>query len=79
MAVTQHPTVRVRMLRSYLRYRPGQVVEVTGGLARTLELQRYAVRHQDPPAFEFATEPEPAAERAVAPVAKAKRGRPKRA
>jgi hypothetical protein len=54
-------------------------VPVTGGLARTLELQRYAVRHVEAPAFEFATAPEPALERAVAPVAKAKRGRPKRA
>jgi hypothetical protein len=76
------PTVElipVRMLRSYMAYRPGQIVRVTPGLARTLELQRYAVRHVEAPAFEFATAPDPALERAVAPAAKAKRGRPKRA
>lgn len=75
------PTVElipVRMLRSYMAYRPGQVVRVTPGLARTLELQRYAVRHEEPPAFEFATAPA-ATESADAPISKAKRGRPKRA
>lgn len=66
-------SVNVRMLRSYGRYRPGQVVPVTAGLARTLELQRYAVRVQPEPALEFATAPEVAAERAEAPVMKARR------
>jgi hypothetical protein len=76
---TTIPLVQVRFLRSYAAYKAGQIVPVTGGLARTLELQRYAVRHVEAPAFEFATAPEPALERAVAPAAKAKRGRPKRA
>ena len=76
---TTIPFVKVRFLRPYAAYKAGQVVPVTGGLARTLELQKYAVRHAESPVFEFATAPEPAMERAVAPVAKAKRGRPKRA
>jgi hypothetical protein len=79
MAVSLGETVSMRMLRSYGRYRTGQIVPVTGGLARTLELTRYAVRVTAEPAFEFAVAPEPATERAVAPIAKAKRGRPKRA
>jgi hypothetical protein len=69
--------IPVRMLRSYMSYRPGQVVHVTGGLARTLELQRYAVRHQEQPQLRFATAPEPEVERAESPVAKQRR--PKRA
>jgi len=66
--------VPVRMLRAYMAYKAGQIVPVTGGLARTLELQRYAVRHVEDPAIMFATVPEPAAlERAEAPAAKARR------
>lgn len=66
--------IRVRMLRPYLAYKAGQVVPVTGGLARSLELQRYAVRHVDEPVMQFANQPEPAAlERAEAPAAKARR------
>jgi hypothetical protein len=65
--------IPVRMLRSYMSYRPGQVVHVTGGLARTLELQRYAVRHQEQPQLRFATAPEPEVERAESPVAKQRR------
>lgn len=72
---TAAPTVSVRMLRSYGRYRPGQVVQVTGGLARTLELNRYAERVGQEPQLEFATAPEPVVERAVVPVIKAKRRR----
>ena len=73
MAVSIGQPVMVRMLRSYGRYRPGQVVPVTGGLARTLELQRYAVRHQEQPQLRFATAPEPEVERAESPVAKQRR------
>lgn len=66
--------VKVRMLRSYGRYRAGDIVPVTGGLARTLELQRYAVRVVDEPVLEFATAPDPAnMERAEPPIAKARR------
>lgn len=66
--------VKVRMLRPYMTYRTGALVEVTGGLARSLELQRYAVRHAEEPRLEFAAQPEPAAiERAEAPVAKTRR------
>lgn len=72
-------TVAVRFLRSYRAYRTGQIVQVTGGLARTLELQKYAVRYTEPPQLQFADAPEPAGlEVAVAPEAKAKRGRRRR-
>lgn len=64
----------VRVLRPFMAYRTGQVIKVTSGLARTLELQRYAVRHQEPQLL-FAEAPQPAAERAEAPVAKARRRR----
>lgn len=65
--------IRVRFVRPYRAYRPGQLADVTGGLARSLELQRYAVLHQEPQ-LAFATAPEPAAmERAEAPVAKKRR------
>jgi hypothetical protein len=74
MAVSLGEPVKVRMLRSYGRYRAGEVVPVTGGLARTLELQRYAVRVADEPRLEFATAPEPAnMERTETPIAKARR------
>lgn len=72
-------TVKVRFLRPYQSYKTGQVVPVTGGLARTLELQKYAVRHTEPLRLEFADAPEPAGiEVAVAPEAKGKRGRRRR-
>lgn len=68
--------VKVKMLRSYGRYRAGDIVPVTGGLARTLELQRYAVRVADEPQIEFATAPEPAGmERTEHPVERARRKR----
>lgn len=68
--------VNVQMLRSYMRYRMGQVVTVTGGLARSLELAGYARRVQDMPQFEFATAPEPAGlERAESPMGKRRRKR----
>lgn len=66
-------TVSVRVLRPFMAYRIGQIIPVTRGLARTLELQRYAVPHEEAPQLQFATAPEPVAERAVAPVAKARR------
>ena len=75
MAVTMDG-VKVQMQRSYMRYRTGQVVTVTAGLARTLELAGYAKRVQDGPQFEFATAPEPAGlERAEAPMGKRRRKR----
>ena len=68
--------VKVQMQRSYMRYRTGQVVTVTAGLARTLELAGYAKRVTDVPQFEFATAPEPAElERAEAPMGKRRRKR----
>ena len=66
--------VRMRMIRPYGRYRTGQVVELTGGQARTFEIYRYAERVPAEPQLEFATLPDPAdIERAEAPVAKARR------
>ena len=66
--------VNVRMLRSYGRYRAGQIVPVTGGLARTLELQRYAVRVTEEPQLEFATVTAPEnVERAEPPIVKSRR------
>lgn len=63
--------VKVKMLRSYGRYRAGDIVPVTGGLARTLELQRYAVRVTDEPLLEFATAPAPEnVERTEHPISK---------
>lgn len=67
-------TVRVRFRRPYQAYRAGQVVSVTRGLARTLELTGRAdiVREQ---LLELAVAPEPAVEKATAPLAKAPRRR----
>ena len=66
----------VRMLRPYRAYRTNQVVTVTAGLARTLELSGYAVRHKEGPRLEFAVAPEPdGIEVAVAPAGMAKRPR----
>ena len=68
--------VKIKMLRSYMRYRTGQEVVVSGGLARTLELAGYARRVAVEPQLNFATAPEPAnVERADAPYGKAKRRR----
>ena len=65
--------VSVQFVRPYMAYRPGQVAQVTGGVARSLELQRYAVRHEESQ-LAFATAPEPdAIERAESPVAKKRR------
>lgn len=65
--------VSVRFVRPYQAYRAGQVVQVASGLARSLELQAYAVRQHEPQ-LAFATAPEPAAmERAETPVAKKRR------
>lgn len=66
----------VRMLRPYRAYRTNQVVTVTAGLARTLELSGYAVRHKEGPRLEFAVAPEPVGlEVAVATGATARRPR----
>jgi len=74
MAVSSVQPVQMKMLRSYGRYRTGQIVLVTGGLARTLELQRYAVRVASEPMLEFATAAEPdGLERTEPPVVKARR------
>lgn len=73
MAVTMDG-VKIQMQRSYMRYRTGQVVTVTAGLARTLELSGYARRVQDEPQLQFATVPAAeGAERAESPVAKQRR------
>lgn len=74
MEMTTIQMENVRVLRPFMAYKTGQVIKVTSGLARTLELQKYAVRHQEPQLL-FAEAPHPAVERAEAPVAKARRRR----
>lgn len=67
-------TTKVRFLRPFRAYKPGQVVTVTKGVARSLQLARRAEPLVEPQ-LELAVAPEPAVERAVAPVAKAPRRR----
>lgn len=69
-------TVRVRFKRPCQAYRPGQVIDVTLGQARTLEMYGQAEIVREPQ-LELAVAPEPAVERAVAPAAKAPRRRRK--
>lgn len=66
--------VRMRFTRSYQIWRAGQEYEFPAGVARSLELTRLAVRVTTPD-VRTAAAPEPAAERAEAPVAKAARKR----
>ena len=66
--------VSVRFRRPYQAYKSGQVVPVTKGLARTLELMGRADVVREPQ-LELAVAPEPVVERAVAPAAKAPRRR----
>ena len=66
--------VQVRFRRPYMAYKGGQVVGVTKGQARSLELFGRADIVREPQ-LELAVAPEPVVERAVAPVAKAPRRR----
>jgi len=73
-------TAQVRFRRPYRAYKAGQVVTVTKGLARSLQVFGKADIVPDSPMIETATAPEPEGlERAISPVAKAKRGRRKKA
>ena len=73
MAMTTIETAQVRFRRPYQAYKAGQVVTVSKGVARSLQLFG---RVDIVPELEVAVAPEPAAaERAVAPVAKAPRRR----
>ncbi len=77
MTTTQ--LVPVRFRRPFQGYKGGQVVRVPRGQARSLELFGRADIVREPQ-FEFAVAPEPAGvEVAVAPVAKAKRPRRRKA
>ena len=67
-------TIQVRFLRPFRAYKPGQVVTVTKGVARSLQLARRAEPLVEPQ-LELAVAPEPVVEHAVAPVAKAPRRR----
>ena len=68
-------TVQVKFVRPFRTYKLGQVVTVTKGVARSLELSRLAQPFVEPQ-LELAVAPEPVAmETAVAPVAKAPRRR----
>lgn len=68
--------VDVRFTRPYQGYRSGQVVPVTKGYARTLEVMGRAVRVEHP-LLEVAVAPQPVVERATAPAARAPRRRRK--
>jgi hypothetical protein len=67
-------TIRMRFTRSYQIWRVGQEYDFTPGLARSLELTRLAVR-VDVPELRTAVAPQPVAEQAEAPIAKASRRR----
>lgn len=67
-------TTQVRFLRPFRAYKPGQVVTVTKGLARSLQMARRAEAFVQPQ-LELAVAPEPLVEQAVAPAAKAPRRR----
>ena len=78
MEMTATPLTRLRFTRAYQGYKMGHVVDLPGGIARSLELYGYAVRVARDPQIEFAVAPEPVAEQAVTPVAKAARRRKKK-
>lgn len=68
-------TVQVKFLRPYKSYKCGQIVSVSQGVAKSLELMRLAQPFIESQ-LELAVAPEPVAmETAVAPVAKAPRRR----
>jgi hypothetical protein len=72
-------TAHGRFRRPYGAYKTGRVYTFAKGVARSLELFGKADIVREP-VIEFATAPEPEQlERAVAPVAKAPRGRRKKA
>ncbi|MGA1110010.1 MAG: hypothetical protein ACO3VO_00280 [Ilumatobacteraceae bacterium] len=71
-------TAQVRFRRPYKAYKTDRVYTFAKGVARSLELYGKADVVRDP-VIEFATAPEPdSVETAVAPIAKAKRGRRKK-
>jgi len=68
-------TVQVKFMRPFRAYKLGQIVTVTKGVARSLQLSRLAQPFIQPQ-LELAVAPEPfAIETALAPVAKAPRRR----
>ena len=73
-----YETVRVRFRRPYQGYRAGQIVVVSKGQGRSLELFGKADIVREPQ-IEFAVAAGPAGvEVAIAPEQKRKRGRPKK-
>ena len=76
--MTATPLVRLRFARAYQGYRMGHVVDLPKGIARSLTLAGIAVELKPEPQIEFAVEPEPVAEQAIAPAAKAARRRKKK-
>jgi hypothetical protein len=68
---------KLRMLRSFRNYRPGQVVEIPGGLAAELIAKRFAVEDRQQELIETAAI-EPATETADAtPKRRGRRALPK--
>jgi hypothetical protein len=75
---TAYETAQVRFRRPYQAYKTGRVYTFSKGVARSLEMFGKADIVREP-VIEFATAPEPdPVEAAVAPIAKAKRGRRKK-
>lgn len=68
--------MRVRFKRHYQTYRRGQVIELAGGVARSM-LQTGICEPAPADLFETADAPPAATRQAVAPMAK-KRGRPRK-
>ncbi len=76
MTATAVHYVSMRFLRPFRAYRAGQVYEIAPGVARSLELDKIAVRHEPSPQLSFAEAPMPQSlERAEAPPARQRRRR----
>ena len=78
MEVTALTTLRLRFSRPYQAYRKGQEITLPKGVARSMILSGIATEVREEPMLEFAVAPEPEAELAITPTAKAARRRKKR-
>jgi hypothetical protein len=78
MEVVSPTTLRLRFVRPYQAYRKGQEITLPKGVARSMILSGIATEVHEQPMLEFAVAPEPVAEQAIAPVAKAARRRKKK-
>jgi len=79
MEVAEKPTtMRLKFSRPYQAYRKGQEITLPKGVARSMVISGIATEVREEPMFEFAVAPEPVAEQAITPVAKAARRRKKK-